>query len=322
MFQNNNKKWLAGSLIVIALSLMVTDPYYAHLFALICVYATLAVSFRFTMLVGEINLAHASFFGIGAYASAALTIYYGFPFLVALFLSGLISAIISVIFGSIAFRVKGAYFLLLSFAFAEIVRLSFQNNWTEVLGGVNGIAGIPIPMGKYYSFVAVITLLLLFFMYRLEKSNVGKILVAIRISEELSRSIGINSMKYKVLGLFISSFAAGISGSMFAHFNIVISPQDFTFHLSIILLGFVIIGGRNNFVGPIIGVILLTFVTEIIRSFGSYETLAYGLAIIFAMLFMPNGLVGTLKPFIIQKRKGSKAKEERRQKLDTYSKSK
>ena len=93
---------------------------------------------------------------------------------------------------------------------------------------------------------------------------------------------------------------------MFAHFNLVISPQDFSFHLSIIILSFVIIGGRNNFVGPIIGVILLTVVTEYIRGFGSFETLAYGLAIIIAMLFMPNGLVGTLNSISLLKDKNSK----------------
>ncbi|WP_284035586.1 branched-chain amino acid ABC transporter permease [Neobacillus sp. 114] len=302
----NNLKWIVFSLVVAAIGFIIVDPYYAHLFSILCVYAVLAVSFRFTMLVGEINLAHASFFGIGAYVSAALTMQFGVPFVGALLLSGLIAALISMVFGSIAFRVKGAYFLLLSFAFAEMVRLFFQNVWTDVLGGVNGIAGIPFPMEKYYGFIAILTLLLLYALYRLEKANFGKILIAIRNSDDLSRSIGINSMKYKVLALVISSFIAGMSGSIFAHFNTVISPQDFSFHLSIIILSFVIIGGRNNFVGPIVGVILLTFVTEYIRGFGSFETLAYGLAIILAMLFLPNGLVGTLRSPNLQRAKKAK----------------
>ncbi|WP_423801748.1 branched-chain amino acid ABC transporter permease [Neobacillus sp. SAB-20_R2A] len=305
MFQNN-RSWIIVTLVVAAIGFLVKDPYYAHLFSFLCVYAVLAVSFRFTMLVGEINLAHASFFGIGAYVSAALTISFSVPFIIAIILSGLIAAVISVVFGLIAFRVKGAYFLLLSFAFAEMVRLFFQNVWKDVLGGVNGIAGITMPMNYYYGFIAVVTLLVLYILYRLEKGNFGKILIAIRNSDDLSRSIGINSFKYKVLALVISTFIAGICGSMLAHFNLVISPQDFSFHLSIIILSFVIIGGRNNFVGPIIGVILLTIVTEYIRGFGSFETLAYGLAIIIAMLFLPNGLVGTLNSISLLKDKNSK----------------
>jgi len=308
MSQGNNIRWLIVSVIVIAFGFMLNDPYLAHLFALLCVYSILAVSFRFIMLCGEINLAHASFFGIGAYTSAALTIHFNVPFIVAFFVSGIIAAIVSILFGAIAFRVKGHFFLLLSFAFAEVIRLFFQNAWTDVLGGVTGIAGITSPMGEFYGFIAIVTLLILYTMYFLEKSKLGKILIAIRNSEDLSRSIGISSMKYKVLSLVVASLLVGMSGSMFAHFNFVISPEDFTFHLSIIILSFVIIGGRDHFIGPVIGVVLLVLVAEYLRGFGSYEILAYGLAIILAMLFMPKGIAGTLQSLRLIKLKSSKSK--------------
>ena len=294
MYLNNWKSstpWIV-SLLFVGYGFMLQDPYFGHLFLLICVYSLLAVSLRFVMLVGEINLAHASFFGIGAYTSAVLTMQANIPFILALLISGLVSVLVSLLFGWIAFRLKGAYFLLLSFAMAEVIRLFFQNSWTDIFGGVNGIAGIPIPMTQYTGFISVMTVLLLFGLYYIEKSDMGKILHAINNSDQLARSIGVNVMKYKIIVLAIASFIAGLCGSMFAHFNLVISPQDFTFHLSIIILSFVIIGGRNYFIGPVIGAIFLTIVSEYVRGFGSYDPLVYGGAILLAMIFLKDGLIG------------------------------
>lgn len=300
MIKLNLNKILLAIFILLLFILMfgLNNPYHIHVFVLISIYVVLAVALRFVMLVGEINLAHAGFFGIGAYSSAVLTMHFNLPFFLSLILSAIFASLISVFFGLIAFRLKGAYFLLLSFAVAEVIRLFFQNNWTEVMGGTNGIAGIPVPMDRYSIFILALCLIVCFIFYKIENSNFGYILKAIQNSDELSQSIGVNVMKYKVIALAISSFAAGLIGSLYAHFNIVISPEDFTFNLSIIILSFIVIGGTNYFIGPILGAVIITLGIEFIRDLGSYETLVYGMAIVLAMIFMRNGIVGLVKKLI------------------------
>ncbi|OUM91141.1 MAG: hypothetical protein BAA01_09615 [Bacillus thermozeamaize] len=296
MYQNKLKAVFVGAVLIalVAYGFLNTDPYSSHFFIWICLNAVLAVSLRFVMLIGEINLAHASFFGVGAYTSAVLTVHFGWPFFIAFLVSGVLTALISMLFGVIAFRLKGAYFLLVSFALAEVMRLIFENFWKEILGGHNGIIGIPKPMEAYNGFVTIIAVLIILAFYFLEKSDLGKMLMAIENSDQLARSIGIHVMKFKVLALTIASFAAGLAGSMFAHFNAVISSLDFTFLFSIMLVSFVIIGGQKSFLGPIVGTIVLSLVAEFIRGIGPYERLAYGLAIILTMLFFRDGLVGKL----------------------------
>ncbi|OUM88008.1 branched-chain amino acid ABC transporter permease [Parageobacillus thermoglucosidasius] len=316
MDQNRLKIGFVGVVLlaVILYGFLNTEPYLSGIFIWICLNIVLAVTLRFVMLIGEINLAHAGFFGIGAYTSAVLTVHFGWPFFIAFFISGIIASLLSILFGAIAFRLKGAYFLLISFALAEVIRLIFENFWTDILGGHNGIIGIQKPMEAYNGFITVISVLLILVFYFLEKSDFGKTMMAIKNSDELSRSIGINIMKYKILVLAIASFAAGLAGSMFAHFNAVISSLDFTFLLSIMVLAYVIIGGQKSFFGPIVGTIVLCIIAELIRGIGPYEQLAYGLAIIIAMLFFREGLVGKLgqvlsmpKITVVQKRQKEEA---------------
>lgn len=315
MYQGRKNKILISIialliLFIVCYGFLVTDPYYGHIFLILCVYSVLASALRFVMLFGEINLAHASFFGIGAYASAFLTIQFKLPFILALLVSGIITALISILFGLIAFRLKEEYFLLLTFALALMVVLFFQHYWKELFGGVNGISGIPVPMNNYHGFVAIISIILLLGFYLLERSDFGKILKAIESSDDLAKSIGVNLVKYKILALSAASFAAGLSGSMFAHFNNVITPHDFSFHFSIILLSFVIIGGKKVFFGPIAGAVLLTLIVEFIRSLGPYEPLVYGMAIILTMIFLPNGLIGSFPKLSSLKLPETKKREE------------
>ncbi|MBX6378888.1 MAG: branched-chain amino acid ABC transporter permease, partial [Clostridia bacterium] len=272
-----------------------TDPYYGQVLVWFYLNSLLALSMRLVMLTGEVNLAHASFFGIGAYAAGVLSARYHVWFLVAMAVAAVLTAATAAVFGSLALRVRGAYFLLISFALAEVVRLAFGNLWEDVLGGVSGLTGIPTPAGRFSGVMVTVLLVLLVILYILERSDLGRVFRAIQNSNDLAEAVGIDVFRYKLLALVVASTLAGIAGGLFAHFNTIVTPEDFSFRIAIFILAYVIIGGRKEFAGPIVGAVVLTILSEYLRGFGAYEPLAYGVAMLVVMILVPDGIVGALR---------------------------
>jgi branched-chain amino acid transport system permease protein len=293
------------------------DPYHMNILIWLSFNAVLAASLRFIMLAGEVNFAHAGFAGIGAYTAAVLATKMGMPFWVGLPLAGIASAIVASFFGYATLRLKGAYFFLASFAFSEVIRIFFNNFFPQTFGGTNGIFGIPAPApitlpalgtitfgpirgAPYFYIVLVVAVLCLLALYRMEKTKLGSLLKAISESDALGESVGISVMRYKLLAFVVGCFFAGVVGSLYAHLTAVIAPQDFSYHLSLLALVYVVVGGRADFAGPIVGAVLLTLLGQPLAKLGYYESVAYGLALILAMIFMPNGVVRL--PQIIRQR--------------------
>jgi len=255
-----------------------------------------AVALRFVMLTGELNIATAAFWGIGAYAAGILTAWYEIPFTLAILLGGLIPMVVSVAFGYVTLRTKGPYFMLISFAFTEVVRLIYTQ--TEIIGGNSGMIGIYSPrwLDPYYSLLVVAcTILLVGTMFWLERSAFGRLLKAIQNNDAVVESVGLDVQKIKIICLALASFAAGVGGALFAHANRVISPGDFSFLVAVYALAYVKIGGEKHVAGAIIGAIALTLLNQYVISFGHYEHLLFGGAIVVAMLILPNGLIGLIE---------------------------
>lgn len=294
------------AILALAIPVLTQDSYYLHVGGSIAQNIILATSLRLILTTGQLSMAHAGFMGIGAYTSALLVMRGGISFWVALPAAGLMAALFSLPVGYLTLRLKGPYFFLVTFAFAEALRLFFNNFWVGMLGGPPGIVGVPPPdpirVGgwsiafrtkvPYFYLVVILMLIAVFALYRLERSRLGKIFGAIRQADLLAETIGINILRYQMLAFSIACFFAGLAGSFFAHSHSVIHSDEFGLAAVILMVVHVVIGGSGSVFGPIVGAIALTVLSELLRGLGYYQMLAYGVALVLTMLFVPEGLVG------------------------------
>jgi branched-chain amino acid transport system permease protein len=285
--------WIVGAALAIAGTLFVRDAYIASVVNLIAIAALTASSLRFVLLMGELNFATAAFFGIGAYAAGVAITILNWPFLIALLLGGIVSGIVSIVFGYVTLRTKGPYFMLISFAFTEAVRILYSKS--RMLGGTSGMVGIFTPQALdawMPTFIMAVSALLIFGLYVLERSDFGKVLTAIRDNEDVARTVGINILLCKIACFAAASFAAGIAGSLHAFANQVISPGDFTFLVSAFALVYVKVGGEDIVVGPLVGSVLLVILGSYALGLGGQEQIFYGASIVLVLLLFPNGITG------------------------------
>jgi branched-chain amino acid transport system permease protein len=287
--------WIGGAVLALVATLLIQDAYIASVVNLIAIAALTAVSLRFVMLMGELNFATAAFVGIGAYATGAAVTILDLPFLVALLIGGVVAGLVSVAFGYITLRTKGPYFLLIGFAFTEAVRILYSKSTT--LGGTSGMIGIFPPValdGWMPTFIVATSALLIFGLYALERSDFGKILIAIRDNENVARTVGLNILLVKIACFAAASFAAGIAGSLHAFANNVISPGDFSFLVAAFALAYVKVGGEDSILGPLIGAVVLVVLGSYALGLGGQEHIFYGAAIMLAVLLLPHGITGLL----------------------------
>ncbi|MGH6627054.1 MAG: branched-chain amino acid ABC transporter permease [Burkholderiaceae bacterium] len=270
--------------------------YVGNMVVWISIAAVMATSLRFVLLIGELNFASAAFFGMGAYCTGYIVNTTELPFAVTLLASALLTLLVSSVFGCITLKVKGPYFLLIGFAFTEALRIFYTR--TEMLGGNSGLVGIfpPAWLDQHYQyFVTVLCFALIVGMLFIERSNIGKIFVAIRDNENVVKSVGNRVFFTKVVCFSIASAMAGLAGSLHAFANNVISPLDFGFMLSTFALAYLKVGGEDSPLGPIVGAVLLVSIASYAQKLGGNEHILYGLAIVLSVLFMPKGLMGLFK---------------------------
>lgn len=274
-------------------SAFVGGGYASNLILWIAVAMLSASSMRFVLLIGELNFATAAFYGLGAYSAGVAATTFEAPFVVALLAGGLVAAAVSALFGFVTLKTKGPYFLLIGFAFTEVMRLVYSRS--NALGGNSGMVGIfpPTAIASWFPTVAVVIAgLVVVALYAIERSSLGKLFVAIRDNDQVVQSVGISVHGIKVTCFVIASFAAGIAGSLHAFANNVISPADFGFLLSTFALAYLKVGGEDSVFGPIAGAVLLVLLGSVAMGMGAGEHIFYGAAIVLAVLAMPKGIVG------------------------------
>ena len=257
--------------------------------------AVLGSGLRFVMLVGELNIGVAAFYGIGAYTSGYLFVGLGVPFVICLVAGAVMSGLVALVFGYATMRTSGPYFMLISFAFVEIFRMVVVE--APFLGGNNGIVGLFVPIGFepwFPATVVVICAAMIALLAWLEFSPLGKIFAAIKNREAVARSVGVNVLAMRVLCLVIASVVVAVAGTFHAFTIHVITPGDFTFMLSVFALAYVKLGGDGHPIGPVLGAIILTLTAQYLLSFGAYQQLFFGLVIALAMILLPHGLIGRL----------------------------
>ncbi len=249
---------------------------------------------------GQMSLATAAFWGIGAYTSALLTVKAGVSFWIAFPASGLVAALFGVLLGFPSLKVKGHYLAMVTIGFGEITHLVMKN-FTALTGGPNGISNIPsVSIGgfvlsnsfRYYYLVLAVTAIAVLFCHRMRKSRMGRAFIAISDREVIAASMGINTHLYKVLAFMLSAFWAGIAGSLYAHYYHYINPSIFVFSESVKVMCMLFIGGAGTVLGPILGSFLLAMLPEWLRFMQEIYMAIYGLGVALMMIFFPKGLMG------------------------------
>ena len=255
---------------------------------------------------GQLSLGHAAFLGIGAYSFGLLTVklHLGFwpAFAAAIAITGLFGFLI----GIPALKLRGPYFILVTLGFAVIIGV-IVIAWIDLTGGANGLAGIPrpdpipLPWGgklrfdsllNMYYFVLVFLVLTIMFCRRLIHSLVGKIFIAISHNENLTESLGINTLSQKVLSFTLSAMLAGIAGVLYATYNIVISPEVTHFARGMDVVAYLIVGGAGTMAGPMIGTFILMAVPEVLQVVPYVKTLINGIILMLFLIFLPSGVMG------------------------------
>ncbi len=284
------------ALLLAGLPVLIGDPYWLHVYIMTCLNVGLAVSLRILWNVGLLSCGHAAFMGIGAYTSALLAKGIGLSPWLSMPVGGGAAVLVSLALGYPALRLTGIYFVLVTFAFNEVFFL-IATRLRELTGGPSGLLGIPrptgIPPGKlaYAYFASVVLLGTLAILYRFEFSRVGRIWLAIRDTELRSKCVGIQTTSYKLFAFGVSSFFAGLTGGVYAHYIGFISPSDFTIWQSIYAQIYMIVGGVASFFGPVLGSVVLTVFSEFIRAAGPLQSVVYGVLLAVVMLFLPGGLI-------------------------------
>ncbi|MDO8299519.1 branched-chain amino acid ABC transporter permease [Lacisediminimonas sp.] len=284
---------------------LVTDQYLMHIGILILFYATLGISLNMVVgYVGEFSLGHTAFLGIGAYAAAILASRFGVPLWMTVPLAGIISAIFGYLIGAVTLRLQGPFFVIVTLAFAEVLRL-VADNWVWLTNGPMGIAGVPQPammatasnLGakQFYFYVALaIFAFAMFVAYRFVYSNAGRAAVAIRENRYVAQSVGIRPFSYAMLAFVLGALLAGLAGGFYAHYISFVGSEVFKFSFMITMIIVVLVGGKGTLVGPVVGAVLITLLEEYLREAKELRMSIFGVIVMLIVLFMPNGLMGFL----------------------------
>lgn len=286
--------------------------YILHLFILICFYTLLSQSLNLSVgFTGLISLAHAGFYGIGAYTTAILSTQFGFSFWLNLPLAMLISGAIAFVVSLIALRTVEDYFIICTLGI-QVILFSLMNNWMSVTRGPLGIPGIPsisffgMSLDSKLSFLLLslfFVALVWFVLKNISKSGFGKALIAISEDEIYSQSIGKNVYLSKTVSFTLSAMLAAIPGALYAHYISYIDPTSFTVSESIFILSIVIIGGLGSLTGSFLASAFLVLLPEVLRFVGMPNSIAanmrqiiYGLILVATIMTGRNGVKELFTP--------------------------
>ena len=289
--------------VLIALAIACTLPfmvgyYMIEVLILFLINLILVCSYRIPATTGDWTLSHFVLFGVGAYATALLSKWFGLSILLTIPLSAVVAAIVGFIMVTPLIRTRGFGFFIASFALGELVRLVWIK-FRYPFGGPRGMIGIPNgeigpidffePL-PYYFFVLVFVIICLAVMWRIDQSRIGKTFQALYTDEDLADAVGIDVPRYRALAFTMGAFFAGIAGALLAHRLGAVDPKGFDINNMVYLIIWIVVGGTTTFWGPVMGLILMTFVFEWSRPLLEWRPLLFGGTLIFFLVFLPGGL--------------------------------
>jgi branched-chain amino acid transport system permease protein len=292
--------------IALALPFVAPNEYVMGVIARICLYSILALGLNIVVgFAGLLDLGYVAFFGIGSYTYAFLASpQFGIhlPFLVALPIVVVTSAIFGLLIGAPTLRLRGDYLAIVTLGFGEITYILLINldRPINITGGPSGIISIDAPSffgytisgntQYYYLFVLLMGAVLLA-SRRLRDSRVGWAWQAIREDELAAQAMGVNTVRAKLQAFATGAAIAGIGGSLLASWQRSVFPDNFLFTESVNILAMVILGGVGNLLGVILGATVIVAMPEVFRDFVLYRLFAFGILLMILMIFRPNGLL-------------------------------
>jgi branched-chain amino acid transport system permease protein len=283
--------------------------YLNNLAVLITINAILAVTLNFVLgYAGIFSMAHAVFFGIGAYTAALVSMKLGGGFLLSTAIAMGVSGLISLALALPALRVRGEYFVAASLGL-QMLAMTLFAEWKGVTGGIGGITNIPparfpgfeiTTPGQYLVLALTCLGLVMLVIAVLVRSSFGRSLKAIRDDETAAWAFGKNVAVIKTMAVVLSSALAAVAGSLYAFYLSFINVESFTLDTSVLLMAMVIIGGTATLFGPVGGTILILLLPAALSylpglpqtEIGSIQQMVYGLAMVLLMIFRPGGLFG------------------------------
>lgn len=317
----------------VTLPLWLPGQYYLHTAIIGGLFMLAAMSLNLLLgFTGQLSLGHVAFFGIGAYVSALTSVgfevpIFGYtivhepwPVFVGIILGTVIAGLCGYLIGKLAFRVRAAYFVIVTISFAEVVRL-VTLNWVELTNGPLALPGIP-PLtlgvewtgywtlwGKMGNYYVVLTAIVLSYILisRLINSPFGRAMIALRENETLAVSVGIDVTKYLVLATVISGAMAGTAGTLYAHYVQIIDPTIFMFLNTVTMVIIVIAGGKGTLAGPIVGGVIFGIAPVLLRNYVGPEVqwILYGVLIILIVFVLPEGIVPAIERWFTKDKSNS-----------------
>ncbi len=294
--------------------------------------AILGLSLYLPLMAGQLSLASPGFYALGGYTAAIMStkvfhIKQGTSFpvpdvLLEMLIAAVLCAALAIVVGIPALRLRGIYLALATIAFVEILRVVSLN--LKVTGGAIGIFKIPQPFDSQLQYLIIglpLLALSMAFVYRLERSRIGRAFIAIREDELAADAMGIAPAYHKVLAFVMGAILAGLVGVISAHYLNTWNARQGTFDVSITVLAFVLVGGSRTFLGPVVGAMVLTALPEILRHMADIHGLPhwlaqflkdgrlilFGLLLILGTVFFPQGLVS---PALFSRRRTPRARPE------------
>jgi branched-chain amino acid transport system permease protein len=252
---------------------------------------------------GQLNLAHAGFYTLGAYTVGILSADHHVPYWIAFPLAGVVTGLLAFVAGLVSLRLKTHYFSIFTLCIGFIIYMLIEKS-TSFTHGTVGIIDIPPPgpigpltfesSTAQYFLALVFMAAALWLMGRITHSLLGRALVAVRSSEELAEAIGINLMRSKNIAFVLSCVYAGIAGALYAGIVRFLDPSMALAQNNFQLVAYILIGGSGTLFGPLLGVLILTWATQLLGPLQGYSMLAYGPLLILLAIKLPRGLVGII----------------------------
>lgn len=295
---------VAGGLVLLVVPQFVSS-YYVLLLTEILIFAIFALSVNLLMgYTGLVSLGQAAFFGAGGYTVALLIVHAGVDsFWLCLGAALLVSALLGLLFGFLALRTTGMYFIMLTLALAQML-WAVVWRWRSFTGGDDGLPGVTRPdLGlpwspgdtmDFYYFILVFFILAAFVLYRIARSPFGRTLLGIRENEPRMQALGYNTWRYKYVCFVIAAVFGGLAGALKVYQDGFISPTYCSMAMSALVLLMAMIGGTRVFAGPILGAALVWVIRSIVSSYTEYWTLVLGVLMVVVVVFAPQGIGGYL----------------------------
>jgi branched-chain amino acid transport system permease protein len=300
----SRQMWYGAGLLALLVAPLVLGKYWNYTLGTVGIYVMLGLGLNIVVgMAGLLDLGYAAFFAIGAYTIALLTApephAIQADFWLVLPLSVLLASSAGVLLGIPVLRMRGDYLAIVTLGFGEIIRVLLKSDTlTAFTGGPQGVRDIggPSIFGVqaddriYVYFIILGIALVAFATHRLQRSRVGRAWMAMREDEDVAETMGVYTLKYKLLAFAIGAGFAGFGGAIFAARNQYANPEDFALLASVNVLSLVIIGGMGSIPGIVLGALVLKGLPEILRQLEDYRMLAFGVLLIVMMILRPEGL--------------------------------